>query len=112
MSVAPPQSLLSGVFISCRWPTELLGRAFGAAPAAEARSGSGAGPAASRGERSEGPSESVATPHFGDIAARAAAEVPGWSSIQLRMPREGAAAMVQQPPRASSPYCQSSSVNT
>ena len=81
--------VLSGVFISYRWPTDLLGRAFGEAPAAEARSGSGAGPAALRGERSEAPSASVATPHFGDIAARAAAEVPGWHSIQLRMPREG-----------------------
>lgn len=81
--------VLSGVFISYQWPTELLNRALGGEAAREEPARPGAAGEV-RGEDALTDAPALGLDH---IADRAAATVPDWYSIQVRMPREGASSV-------------------
>lgn len=76
--------VLSGVFISYQWPGAMLERAFGERAAASSGAGRGG-----RGGGGGGSSEIALAPGMSLelVAARAAAQVDGWESIQIRPPR-------------------------
>jgi uncharacterized iron-regulated membrane protein len=97
--------VFSGVFISYQWPQRLVQRITGSPVPAEAERGGGGGGAARGGEgrgagRAEGGAERraggegaadarppVAGAPLDTLWTRAAREVPGWYSVQLRLPR-------------------------
>lgn len=84
--------VLTGVFISYEWPTTLLQRAYGEKPVAARAEGSRgvtrASATAAGGARPETPAITVS---LDSVVARAAAQVPDWYSISLRLPREAGA---------------------
>lgn len=80
----------SGVFISYQWPQALLERATGGAPAATQGGGGGG---RGGGRPAAAPATVVPVAGLDAMAARAAAAVPGWRTVQLRLPREPEAAV-------------------
>jgi uncharacterized iron-regulated membrane protein len=83
--------VFSGVFISYQWPQRLVQRVTGSPAPAEAER---AGPAregrgGARGEGAASARPAVASAPLDTLWARAAREVPGWYSVQLRLPRPG-----------------------
>lgn len=85
--------VLSGVFISYQWPTKLLERVMGEAPAvAAAPARAAAAPAGAPASAPATPSGPV-TPAISldTVFARAAASTAGWQTVQLRLPRSAEA---------------------